>query len=308
MQWLKEHWPVKGRSRQIFLLTDGEISDVSAVLDLGRSMASSTHIFSFGLGMSPSRALVKGLARTTNGRFVFIPPNNKVDLYVKEQLHRALQPSITNIRVKWNFGEIDVQTAPTRLPPVYANDRLIIYGLIDDISTLPSDINPSVELYTENNHHRLGKARVELISSINSKGSIARLAAKALILELEHAKKTSTASLQSRFQNETDVKEKTIEMEEIKKKRIIDLSLNYSILTPYTAFVGVEKRMDGNNIDMVLREVPIQISADDQHLISSSVSMNIINDCRISNDGQHQTISHFTFLASLFFLFFISFS
>ena len=277
-----------------------KFSDVIAVLDLGRSMASSTRIFSIGLGMSPSRALVIGLARTTNGRFVFIPPNNKVDLYVKEQLYRALQPSITNIRVKWNFGEIDVQTAPTRLPPVYANDRLIIYGLIDDISTLRSDINPSVELYAENNH-RLGQARVEQRSSINNQGSIARLVAKALTLELEYAKKTSTASLQSRFQNETDLKDKTIEMEEIRTKRIIELSLNYSILTPYTAFVGVEKRTDGNNIEMVLREVPIQISADDQHLISSPVvSMKIIDFCCNWSDGQHQTISQFTFLASFF--------
>ncbi|CAF1042700.1 unnamed protein product [Rotaria sordida] len=291
LQWLKRHPPVKGRSRQIFLLTDGEISDVSAVLDLCRSMASSTRIFSFGLGMSPSRALVKGLARATNGRFVFIPPNSRVDVYVKEQLHRALQPSITNVQVKWNFGEIDVHTAPTQLPPVYANDRLIIYGLMDNISTLPSDVNLSVELYTKEDHHRLGEARIERISSIDNKGSIARLAAKALILELQHAKKAPTGSLQSRFQDETDLKENTTEMEETTKKRIIELSLNYSILTPYTAFVGIEKRMNQSNIDMVLREVPIQVSADDQHLILSSM---ITNKCDPSS-GKYSGSLDFTF-------------
>ncbi|CAF3618457.1 unnamed protein product [Rotaria sp. Silwood1] len=294
LQWLKEHSPVKGRSRQIFLLTDGEISDVSAVLDLCRSMVSSTRIFSFGLGMSPSRALVKGLARTTNGRFVFIPPNSRVDTYVKEQLHRALQPSITNVQVKWNFGEIDVHTAPTQLPPVYANDRLIIYGLIDNISILPSDINLSVELYTKEDHHRLGKARIERITSIDNTGSIARLAAKALILELQHAKNASKGSLQSRFQDETDLTEKTTEIEEITKKRIIELSLNYSILTPYTAFVGIEKRINGSNINMALREVPIQISADDQHLISPQF-------LHYLNSGQHRTISYLTILACFFF-------
>src|SRR5579862_7134976 len=46
----------------------------------------------------------KGLARATNGRFVFIPPDANVDVYVGEQLQKALQPCITNVRVKWNLG------------------------------------------------------------------------------------------------------------------------------------------------------------------------------------------------------------
>ncbi|CAF4735540.1 unnamed protein product, partial [Rotaria sp. Silwood2] len=57
LQWIEQHSPNQGRARQIFLLTDGEISNVTAVLDLCRLMASSTRIFSFGLGKSPSRSL-----------------------------------------------------------------------------------------------------------------------------------------------------------------------------------------------------------------------------------------------------------
>ena len=53
--------------------------------------------------------LVKGLARSTNGRFVFVPPNSSVDVYVGEQLQKALQPCITNVHVKWNLG-VNVQT------------------------------------------------------------------------------------------------------------------------------------------------------------------------------------------------------
>jgi hypothetical protein len=53
---------------------------------------------------------------------------------------------------------------------------------------------------------------------------------------------------------------------ETSKKRIIELSLKHKILSPHTAFVGVEKRMNRSNAEMVLREVPIQISADDQCL------------------------------------------
>ncbi|CAF5103817.1 unnamed protein product, partial [Rotaria sp. Silwood1] len=143
-------------------------------------MATSTRIFSFGLGKSPSRSLVKGLARATNGRFVFIPPNANVDVYVGEQLQKALQPCITNVRVKWNLG-VPVQSAPTQSPPVYVNDRLIVYALIDD-KTASFDHNSSVELETEFDHCSLGVAKVDHIPTVSNNETLARLAAKALIL------------------------------------------------------------------------------------------------------------------------------
>ena len=149
LQWLEDNPPAQGRARQIFLLTDGEISNVDQVVDLCRSMATSSRIFSFGLGQSPSRSLVKGLARATNGRFVFIPPNTSVDVHVGEQLQKALQPCITNVQVKWNLGTTAVMSVPTKTPPVYVNDRLIVYALIEDKST-EFDHNSSVELKTEN--------------------------------------------------------------------------------------------------------------------------------------------------------------
>jgi hypothetical protein len=294
LKWLKEHPPVKGRSRQIFLLTDGEISDVTSVINLCRSMSSSTRIFSFGLGMSPSRALVKGLARATNGRFVFIPPNTKVDVYVQEQLHRALQPSITNIQVKWNFNGTTVRTAPTQPPPVYSDDRFIIYGLMDNITALPSNTNHSVEFYSEENRYRLGAGNFNQMSNIGNSGTIARLAAKALILELQNAKTTTADCLQSCSQEEIDLNEN---MEKIRKKNIIELSLNYSILSPFTAFIGVEKRINGSNIDMALREVPIQISADDQHLMLGKTFYKYM---MTSNSEQCHMISRLTILVFFF--------
>jgi len=280
LKWIEENAPNQGRARQIFLLTDGEISNVSQVLDLCRSMATSTRIFSFGLGASPSRSLVKGLARSTNGRFVFIPPNSSVDTYVGEQLQKALQPCLTNVQVKWNLG-VSVEHAPKQTPPVYANDRLIVYGLTNDRTT-SFNHNSSVELVVESGNHRsLGVAQVNQIPSVAENQTIARLAAKALILELQHEKLPSTTkkqkvgSTQARFQNlsttTTDVEKMEVDSntnEQTRKQHIIDLSLKYNILSPHTAFVGIEKRTNGSNADMVLREVPIEISADDQHLLN----------------------------------------
>jgi hypothetical protein len=293
LQWLQKNPPAQGRARQIFLLTDGEISNVDEVLDLCRAMVTSSRIFSFGLGQSPSRSLVKGLARATNGRFVFIPPNTSVDVHVGEQLQKALQPCITNVQVKWNLGATLSMSVPTKIPPVYVNDRLIVYALLEDKST-PFDHNSNVELKTE--QHRLGEAKVTRLPSVTDNEMIARLAAKALIFELQHSKlppstnKNVTGSLQSRFvqtDQQTTVSNNTDEVnKETIKKRIVDLSLKYNILSPHTAFVGVEKRTNANNDNMVLREVPIQISADDQHLQiqsqwCSSGSLNSMSKCMV---------------------------
>ncbi|CAF4529424.1 unnamed protein product, partial [Rotaria magnacalcarata] len=121
------------------------------------------------------------------------------------------------------------------MPPVYANDRLIAYALAND-PTFVFIHNSSVELHTD--HNRLGEAKIDCIP--------------------QHNQPSPTP---------------TVDEKEITKKRIIELSLKYQILSPHTAFIGVEKRVNSSNADMVLREVPIQISAGDEHLFEFQQKM-----------------------------------
>jgi hypothetical protein len=144
-------------------------------------MSSTTRIFSFGLGPRPSRSLVKGLARATNGHFIFIPPNSTVERYVGIQLRRALQPSFVNGALKW-FGSLSKSSqAPRTIPPVYPDDRVLVYTLFDNFNFHGQ--SPLVDFMVEN--RRIGS------TSFNSKDvregdTIRRLAAKALIQELLH--------------------------------------------------------------------------------------------------------------------------
>ncbi|CAF2666752.1 unnamed protein product [Rotaria sp. Silwood2] len=79
---LHEGSPKNNHSRQLSILTDGEIDDVDKVLRLCHTMSNTARIFSFGLGSAPSRSLVKGLARVTNGSYLFIPSNTHVDVAI----------------------------------------------------------------------------------------------------------------------------------------------------------------------------------------------------------------------------------
>ncbi|CAF3697567.1 unnamed protein product [Adineta steineri] len=285
LQWLERHPPQTDRARQVFLLTDGEVSNVSEVLELCRSMASSTRIFSFGLGATPSRSLVKGLARATNGRFVFIPPNTNIDIYIEEQLRKAIRRCITNIRVDWNLG-VNVENVPNELPPAYIDDRLIIYALTNN-QTIPFNHRSSIEIRTDQSYYRLGITDSDRITNNNK--MIERLAAKALILQLEHCKISRTTQKKVRFEDIADndsLKNEISQSKQHRKQRIIDLSLRYNILSPYTVFIGIEKSLTDKHINRILREVPIQIVADDQPIQSTET---VLSSSRKSVDGTKAT-------------------
>jgi hypothetical protein len=85
--------------RQIFLLTDGQVSNTQQLVDLTRKHAVHTRLFTFGLGGSVDRHLVKTLAAAGRGECEFIrggsSARSKQDLTgkVMRNLIRALQPA-----------------------------------------------------------------------------------------------------------------------------------------------------------------------------------------------------------------------
>ncbi|UJR18035.1 hypothetical protein I4U23_004936 [Adineta vaga] len=234
LTWLMNNKPNEGRMRQIFLLTDGEISNVDLVIKICEQMAAYTRIFSFGLGYAPSHALVKGLARATNGHFTFIPPNTNVDIHVAEQLTRALRPNLTNMSIKWKTNQTILFDVSERSSPVFIGDRLLFYALLDE--STPFDDKTTVELLSKEHEEPISVVSIQHPMSNCSSQMITRLAAKAVLRELQSTWKTTS------------------------KKLFIDLSIKYGILCPYTAFIGVEKRLDvdsESNANMKLREVSI---------------------------------------------------
>merc|ERR1719414_848862 len=53
----------EGVQRQIFLLTDGEVSNTQDVIDLVKKYSHKNRIFSFGIGQGVSTELVDGVAQ-----------------------------------------------------------------------------------------------------------------------------------------------------------------------------------------------------------------------------------------------------
>lgn len=121
--------PKPGIPRQLFLLTDGEVNNTQECIDTVRRHASSTRVFTFGIGNDASKTLVAGMAEAGEGKAEFVRPGDNMEEKVLRQLQRALKPAFTDFTVEWGDQKSVVQQAPYRLPPVFSGQRVIVYGV-----------------------------------------------------------------------------------------------------------------------------------------------------------------------------------
>ena len=115
-------------ARQVVVITDGDVTNTDAALALVRKHEAYARVFTFGIGAGPSHHLVRGLARAGGGAAEFIMPGERASAKVTRQLARVLSPALTNVRLDW--GGLDVTQAPSVVPPVFGDGRLLVYGLV----------------------------------------------------------------------------------------------------------------------------------------------------------------------------------
>ena len=124
-------------SRQVVVLTDGQVSNTDAVLALAKAHANTTRVFTFGIGAGASRHLVQGLARAGGGSAESIFPGERIESKVVRLFGRLLAPAITDVALDW--GTLDVVAAPSAVPPLFAGSRLVMYGFVKTLTAVDAD-------------------------------------------------------------------------------------------------------------------------------------------------------------------------
>lgn len=260
----EEH--IKGYLRQIFVLTDGEVTNTESVIELAKKYNSKARIFSIGLGSSASRHLVKGIARVTNGIALFAAEDEDIRPKVMSQLKNAMQPAISEINIDWegvkNNKEIEkLETektligymkpiksdnkniksdfqAPTNIPVIYDGARMLVYKLFFKNQNIENIKNVNIEAITPD-----GPLCITIpINNTNYIHGqfIHQLAAKKRIQDLEE---TTNVNLTS---------------EEI-QELITELGIKYKIASKYTSFVGVDSKTFKESEVMITRHIKNQI-------------------------------------------------
>jgi hypothetical protein len=96
-----------GKNRQVFILTDGQVSNTEQVIECCRQNAHNSRVFTVGIGNDVSRALVEGMARAADGTAEFIVgaelkgSSAALELKIINQLKIATMPAISKVMVDW---------------------------------------------------------------------------------------------------------------------------------------------------------------------------------------------------------------
>jgi Ca-activated chloride channel family protein len=228
--------------RQVIVLTDGEVSNTDAVLELATRHVSAARIFTFGIGAGASHHLVRGLARAGGGMAEFIHPGERIEPKVLRQLARLLSPALTDVRVEWRGGT--VTQAPVKIPPVFAGGRLLIYGFV-------KEHRPTGVRLTANGP--VGPLSFDVAmpdTSVEAGRTVATLAARARIRELEEGGEWLSAyGSQQRDRKAGSA-----------KNEIVALSMRYGLMSRETSFVAIERRETPVIGEVKLRKVPIALT------------------------------------------------
>lgn len=139
-------------------------------------------------------------------------------------MKRCRTHGLCDIRVRWGLHDKEAaEAAPARIYSIFSGDRQIVYAFTRATSAELSAKNGSDEV----------KAVVTAADNAHLRGKMLhRLAVRAMVADYE------TGLYSDDFAQHTAIKE-------AQKAPLIARSLEYGIVTPWTSFVAIEERTEG---------------------------------------------------------------
>jgi Ca-activated chloride channel family protein len=233
--------PPRGVVRQVILLTDGQVTNEPAVIELCRAHRKANRVFSFGIGSGCSAFLVKGVARATGGAAEFITAGERIDEKVLRTFARLASPVVSDVAIDWDGAE--VQTL-AEIPPVFDGDVLAVFGRVGG-ATLPRHVTLSCQVGGGNRSWR-----VEVPPPAADDNVVATMWARRTIQSLEEV---NGAVVRARKQKPTREQE-----------TLVRISKQFNLLCGLTTFVAVEHRSEADRTtgQPAVRRVPVVIAKD----------------------------------------------
>ncbi|KAG5847551.1 hypothetical protein ANANG_G00127270 [Anguilla anguilla] len=142
LSWVYQQPVQRSSPRQVFIITDGTVSNVGKVLELVRRNACSGRCFGVGLGPLACRRLLQGVAKITGGITEFLSEDERLQPKLIKSLKKAFEPVLTDVRIDWYVPDnLEALLSPNEIPPLYPGNCLIGYCTIYDVSAFKSKKN-----------------------------------------------------------------------------------------------------------------------------------------------------------------------
>uniref|UniRef100_A0A665V047 VIT domain-containing protein n=1 Tax=Echeneis naucrates TaxID=173247 RepID=A0A665V047_ECHNA len=248
--------------RQLFVFTDGEVSNTKEVINLVKKNSGSHRCFSFGIGEGASSALINGLAKKGRGHAQFITGADRMQTKVMQSLRFALQPAVVDISIKWDLPK---QVSATVLSPpittLFQGQRSLVYAQLTGKSSEGAQGSVTVN-YKLAGQPSKTQLHFSLKPAEDTGLTVHRLGARVLIRSLE-----------------MEEREDRGEKGEAVKEKVVELSVKSGVSSSFTAFIAVNKS-DGKPIEgpLIHRNVPTPSKCFLNQLIQSSDLLSVILD------------------------------
>jgi Ca-activated chloride channel family protein len=206
-----------GLSRSFLVVTDGYIGQDKGAIDLVRSKLSDANVFAFGIGSSVNRYLIEGLAKAGQGEPFVVTDPGQANATAARLRHYVESPVLTDVKLAYQgFDAYDVE--PQAMPDALAERPIVIQG----------------------KYRGDAKGFVELRGLTGKGGFSQRFDVSQLRSRPEH-RALSFLWARSRVASLSDFG--FGEPTQLAKSEITALGLRYSLLTEYTSFVAVARRV-----------------------------------------------------------------
>jgi hypothetical protein len=125
---------VPGYSRQVFVLTDGQVSGEAEIIALATSHRRNHRIFSVGIGNSIERTFIEDLAVSTGGESAFVSSSGDEALVATmAQLKSALRPAVVECQLHISDTET-FEASPFPIPTLFHKVLSHVYVQAAEIS------------------------------------------------------------------------------------------------------------------------------------------------------------------------------
>uniref|UniRef100_A0A3B4UDX2 VIT domain-containing protein n=1 Tax=Seriola dumerili TaxID=41447 RepID=A0A3B4UDX2_SERDU len=232
---------IPSQPRQLFVFTDGEVFNTKEVINLVKTNSGSHRCFSFGIGEGASSALINGLAKEGGGHAQFITETDRMQPKVMQSLRFALQPAVVDITVTWDLPKgVSVTALSPPITALFQGQRSLVYAQLTGKVGAAAQGCVTVK-YSLAGHPSKNQLPFSLKPAEDTGLTVHRLGARTLICSLEMEEREHSG------QQDGGV-----------KKKVVELSVQSGVSSPFTAFIAVNKS-NGEPIQgpVVRRDIPV---------------------------------------------------
>jgi len=212
LQQALAHQAPEGFVRQVIFITDGAIGNEAALFAEIHNTLGNNRLFTVGIGSAPNSHFMRKAAEFGRGRYTYIGSVDHVKQTMMQLLDSLSRPQLTDITIRWPH---QAESYPARIPDLYSGEPLLVSAKLASMQ---------------------GDTIIE--------GKIAGRSWRQVISIEGEQQHSGIAQLWAREKIESLMEQKIggADAEAIRLK-VLPVALQHQLVSPYTSFVAVEKKV-----------------------------------------------------------------